>query len=107
MGRMDRFSYGNDPLGDPLGPSKDKMDPFCDPKDRLGEEIDFFRKKRIISKRKGSIMKEKNQMAWRRIAIRPQMGSYQEYCFKKFPKPLERQYLELTTQNRHTFFEKM
>ena len=28
MGRMDRFGYGNNPLGDPIGPPDDKMDPF-------------------------------------------------------------------------------
>ncbi len=28
MGRTDRFSYGNDPLGETIGPPDDKMDPF-------------------------------------------------------------------------------
>ncbi len=52
MGRMDRFGYGNDPFGDPIGPPENKMDPFRDSRDRLGEKIDFFRKKKIISVKK-------------------------------------------------------
>ncbi len=64
MGRMDRFGYGNDPLGDSLGPPDDKMDPFRDVKDRLGEKIDFFRKIRNIFVKKGSIMKENNHRLW-------------------------------------------
>ena len=31
------ISYGNDPFCDPLGPPDDKIDPFRDAKDRLGE----------------------------------------------------------------------
>ncbi len=42
MGRKDRFRYGIDPFGDPIGPPDDKMDPFRDAKDRLGEKSDFF-----------------------------------------------------------------
>ena len=67
MGRMDRFRYGNDPLGETIGPPDDKMDPFRDAKDRLGEKIDFFRKIRIISVKKGSIMIEKDHRVWSMI----------------------------------------
>ena len=63
-GKNGSIRYGNDPFGDPIGPPKDKIDPFRDPKDRLGEEIDFFRKERIISVKKGSIMKEKVHRVW-------------------------------------------
>jgi hypothetical protein len=66
MGRKDRFSYGIDPLGETIGPPDDKMDPFRDAKDRLDGKIDFFRKRTILSVKKGSIMKEKNHGSWGR-----------------------------------------
>ena len=64
MGRMDRFGYGIDPFGETIGPPEEEIGPFRDAKDRLGEKIDSFRKIRIISVKKGSIMKENNQMSW-------------------------------------------
>ena len=60
MGRMDRFIYGNDPLGEPIDPPDDKMDPFRHANDPLNGKKDLFRKQTILFEKKGSIMKEKN-----------------------------------------------
>ncbi len=49
LGKIDRSGGGNDPFGDPIGPPKDKIDPFRDPRDRLNGKMDFFPKEKIIS----------------------------------------------------------
>ncbi len=67
MGRMDRFSYGNDPFGDPIDPPDDKIDPFRDAKDPLNGKKDFFRKERIISVNNRSFLKRIDYFQKRKI----------------------------------------
>ncbi len=67
MGRMDRFGYGNDPLGDSLGPPKEKFDHFRHSNDFMNGKKGFFRKKRIISINNQSSLKRRNHFSKRNV----------------------------------------
>ena len=66
MGRMDRFCYGNDPLGETIDPPDDKMDPFRHGNDPLNGKKDLFRKERIISVNNRSFSKRIDHFSQRK-----------------------------------------